>query len=69
MRIGNRRGDVVVHAEPFDGLQPGVVVVEGIWPPEAFEEGRGINTLVGADPGPPNGGGAFHDTAVWLRPA
>jgi anaerobic selenocysteine-containing dehydrogenase len=69
VRIGNRRGDVVVHAEPFDGLQPGVVVVEGIWPPDAFEEGRGINTLVGADPGPPNGGGAFHDTAVWLRPA
>jgi len=69
VRIGNRRGDVVVHAEAFDGLQPGVVVVEGIWPPDAFEEGRGINTLVGADPGPPNGGGAFHDTAVWLRPA
>ncbi len=29
-RIGNERGSVVVHARPFDGLQPGVLVVEGI---------------------------------------
>ncbi|HEX9648247.1 MAG TPA: molybdopterin oxidoreductase family protein [Alphaproteobacteria bacterium] len=69
VRLGNRRGSVVVHAELFDGLQPGVVVVESIWPNKAFEEGRGINTLIGADAGPPNGGAAFHDTAVWLRPA
>ncbi|MDP6352757.1 MAG: molybdopterin oxidoreductase family protein [Alphaproteobacteria bacterium] len=67
IRVGNRRGAVTVHAELFDGLQPGVVVVEGIWPNRAFEGGVGINTLVGADPGPPNGGGVFHDTAVWLR--
>ena len=30
VRLGNRRGDVLVHAESFAGLQPGVVVVEGI---------------------------------------
>ncbi|MGE0253776.1 MAG: molybdopterin oxidoreductase family protein [Alphaproteobacteria bacterium] len=69
VRLGNARGSVLVHVEPFDGLQRGVVVVEGIWPPECFIEGRGINTLVSADRGRPNGGGVFHDTAVWLRPA
>ncbi len=68
VRIGNQRGDVVVHARPFDGLQQGVVVVEGIWPNKAFIEGVGINALTGADPAPPAGGAAFHDTAVWLRP-
>jgi anaerobic selenocysteine-containing dehydrogenase len=69
MRLGNERGDVVVRAKPFDGLQRGVVVVEGIWPNHAFEEGRGINTLTSADPGLPKGGAVFHDTAVWIRPA
>ncbi|MCY4429993.1 MAG: molybdopterin oxidoreductase family protein [Rhodospirillales bacterium] len=67
VRLGNRRGDVLVHAQSFAGLQPGVVVVEGIWPGNAFVEGRGINTLVGSDAGPPNGGPAYHDAAVWLR--
>jgi anaerobic selenocysteine-containing dehydrogenase len=69
IRLGNRQGSVVVHAKPFDGLQRGVIVVEGIWPNTAFEEGLGINTLVSADPGRPNGGGVFHDTAVWARKA
>jgi anaerobic selenocysteine-containing dehydrogenase len=69
VRLGNRRGSVVVHAKPFDGLQPGVVIVEGIWPNGAFEEGQGINALIGADPGPPRGGACFHDSAVWVRPA
>ncbi|MFQ5784189.1 MAG: molybdopterin oxidoreductase family protein [Alphaproteobacteria bacterium] len=69
VRLGNRRGDIVVHARSFDGLQRGVVVVEGIWPNAAFEEGLGVNALVGDDPGPPAGGAVFHDTAVWLRPA
>ncbi|MCP5152086.1 MAG: molybdopterin oxidoreductase family protein [Chromatiales bacterium] len=68
-RVGNRRGSVVVHARLFDGLQPGVVVVESVWPNDAFEEGIGINALVSADRGPPGGGAVFHDTAVWLRPA
>ena len=68
VRLGNRRGTVVVHVELFDGLQPGVVVVEGIWPNAAFEEGTGINTLTSADAGPPIGGAVFHDTAVWVAP-
>ena len=69
VRLGNRRASVVVHVHPFDGLQRGVVVVEGIWPNAAFEEGLGINALVGADSPPPRGGAAFHDTAIWVRPA
>ncbi|HXZ02238.1 MAG TPA: molybdopterin oxidoreductase family protein [Stellaceae bacterium] len=69
VRLGNRRGTVVLQARAFDGLQRGVLVVEGIWPNHAFEEGIGINALVSADPGLPNGGAVFHDTAVWLRAA
>jgi len=67
VRIGNRRGDIVVHAKAFDGLQQGVIVVEGIWPNKAFVEGVGINAVTGSDPAPPAGGAVFHDTAVWLR--
>jgi len=59
----------VIHVKVFAGLQRGVVVVESIWPNRAFEEGIGINALVSADPGLPNGGAAFHDTAIWIRPA
>jgi anaerobic selenocysteine-containing dehydrogenase len=69
LRLGNRRSSVVLQARAFDGLQRGVVVVEGIWPNRAYEEGIGINALVSADPGLPNGGAVFHDTAVWVRAA
>jgi anaerobic selenocysteine-containing dehydrogenase len=68
VRIGNQRGAVNVTVKPFADLQPGVVVVEGIWPNDSFG-GLGINQLIGADRVPPNGGTAFHDTAVWLRAA
>ena len=69
IRIGNRKGSVVVHARGFDGMQPRVVIVEGLWPNHAFEEGIGINLLTSADPGLPGGGAVFHDTSVWVRPA
>ena len=69
VRIGNDLGDLVVHARIFDGVDPGVGIVEGIWPNLAFEEGMGINLLVSADPGKPNGGAVFHDTAIWIRAA
>jgi anaerobic selenocysteine-containing dehydrogenase len=69
LRLGNRQGSVVVHAKAADGQQRGVIVVEGIWPNHAFEEGIGINTLTSADPGRPAGGAVFHDTAVWVRRA
>jgi len=69
VRLGNRRASVVVHACAFDGLQRGVVVVESIWPNRAFVEGVGINALVSADAGAPQGGAVFHDTAVWIKAA
>jgi len=67
VRLGNERGEVIVHVEPREGQQSGVVVVEGIWPNRYFEDGIGINSLTSADPGWPNGGAVFHDTAVWIR--
>ncbi len=69
MRTGNGHGSVVVHARAYDGLQRRVVIVEGVWPNHAFEEGIGINLLTSADPGLPRGGAVFHDTSVWLGPA
>jgi len=69
VRLGNQRGEVLVHVRPVEGQQPGVVVVEGIWPNHCFENGIGINALTSAEPGWPNGGAVFHDTAVWIRRA
>jgi len=67
VRLGNERGSVIVHVKPVQGQQRGVVVVEGIWPNRHFENGIGINALTSAEPGWPNGGAVFHDTAVWVR--
>ncbi len=69
VRVGNARGSVILHAQLYDDLQQGVVIVESVWPNHAFEDNRGINTLVSADRGYPNGGAVFHDTAVWIRTA
>lgn len=67
--VGNWRGEVVLGARLFDGLQRGVVVAEGLHPAKAHKTGKGINTLTGSDPVAPFGGAAFHDAAVWLRRA
>ena len=40
--LGNKRGKVILHAESFEGLQQGVIIVEGIWPSEAFIGNEGI---------------------------
>jgi anaerobic selenocysteine-containing dehydrogenase len=66
VRLGNTRGEVVLHARLVGGMQPGVLVAESIWPSECFEGGIGINALTSDDPGPPGGGAVFHDTAVWM---
>nr|VFK36615.1 MAG: Anaerobic selenocysteine-containing dehydrogenase [Candidatus Kentron sp. SD]VFK39576.1 MAG: Anaerobic selenocysteine-containing dehydrogenase [Candidatus Kentron sp. SD] len=68
-RVGNRLADILLHARIFDGMQSGVVIIEGIWPNHAFIEGLGVNALVSAEPAPPNGGATYHDTAVWIKPA
>jgi anaerobic selenocysteine-containing dehydrogenase len=67
--VGNRRGAVRLHAKLFDGVRRGVVIAESIWPNDAYEDGRGINTLTGADAIAPYGGAAFHDNQVWIRRA
>jgi anaerobic selenocysteine-containing dehydrogenase len=67
IEAGNARGAIIVHAKSFDGVQRGVIVIESIWPNAAFEGGIGVNSLIGADPGAPNGGAVFHDSAVWIK--
>ena len=68
LRLGNDQGEIKVHALAFEGIQPGTVVVEGLWRNGDFEGGLGINTLISAEPGKPNGGAVFHDTAIWIKP-
>jgi anaerobic selenocysteine-containing dehydrogenase len=65
--LGNRRGQVRLHAKLFDGVRRGVLIAESLWPNSAYADGRGINTLTGADSIAPFGGAAFHDNKVWLR--
>ena len=69
VRVGNDQGSVVMHARSFEGMQPRVIIAEGLWPNHAFEEGIGVNALTSAEPGRPKGGAVFHDTAVWLTKA
>jgi anaerobic selenocysteine-containing dehydrogenase len=64
--VGNRRGEVVLHARLYHGLRRGVLIAESIWPNAAYPDGRGINTLTGADSIAPYGGAAFHDNRVWI---
>lgn len=66
VELANHRGAVRLHAELFEGLRPGVLVAESIWPNDAYPDGHGINTLTGADAPAPVGGAAFHDTKVRL---
>ena len=55
--LGNTRGEVRIHARLFEGVRRGVLIAESIWPNSAYPDGRGINTLTGADPAAPYGGG------------
>jgi anaerobic selenocysteine-containing dehydrogenase len=66
--VGNGRGEVRMHARFYDGVRRGVLIAESIWPNDAFPDGRGINTLTGADSIAPYGGAAFHDNRVWIKP-
>jgi anaerobic selenocysteine-containing dehydrogenase len=66
VQLSNARGAVILFAERFAGVLPGVVIAEGLWPNAAHEGGAGINTLTGADPVAPFGGAAFHDTKVAI---
>jgi anaerobic selenocysteine-containing dehydrogenase len=65
--VGNGRGEVILHARVYDGVRRGVLIAESIWPNDAYPDGRGINTLTGADSIAPYGGASFHDNKVWIR--
>jgi anaerobic selenocysteine-containing dehydrogenase len=67
IRMGNERGEITLWARRFDGVQPGVVIVEGVQPNAAFPDEAGINTLTSAFPPAPFGGAAFHDNHVWIE--
>jgi anaerobic selenocysteine-containing dehydrogenase len=67
--LGNARGEVRLHAKVFEGVRRGVLIAESIWPNAAYEDGKGINTLVGADSVAPYGGAAVHDNRVWIKRA
>lgn len=64
VRLRNRRGAVLIRARLTSGVRPGVLIAESIWPNAAYPDGRGINTLTGADQIAPFGGAAFHDNRV-----
>jgi len=67
--LGNKLGEVSVELKAFEGVQRGTVIVESLWPNNRFEHGIGINALVSAEAGKPNGGAVYHDTAVWIKQA
>jgi anaerobic selenocysteine-containing dehydrogenase len=67
IQIGNKRGQVILKAHYFNGIQSGTLIAESLHPNKAHKGGQGINTLIGSDPVPPFGGAAFHDCAVWVR--
>jgi anaerobic selenocysteine-containing dehydrogenase len=67
--LGNARGEVRLHAAVSAGVCRGVLIAESVFPNACFEDGRGINTLTGADSIAPYGGAAFHDNKVWIKRA
>jgi hypothetical protein len=52
---------------PSAGATRGIIVSEGLWDNRDFIDGRGVNTLTGADSVAPFGGAAFHDVRVWAK--
>lgn len=68
IRLGNDRGEVVLHARYVPGQTPETIVMESIWPAAAFGGGgHGINVLISDEAALPAGGAVFHDTAIWMR--
>ncbi len=68
IRIGNNKGSIAIHAEVTSETRIGTIVVESVWPNDAFIENIGINLLTSAEASQPTGGAPFHDTSVWVRP-
>ena len=69
IRMGTERGEIALWAQRFEGVQRGVVIVEGVQPNSAFPDEAGINTLTSAMSPAPYGGAAVHDNHVWIKTA
>jgi len=67
IRVGNDKGSIAIHAEVSAETRTGTIVVESVWPNQAFIENMGINLLTSAEASQPSGGAPFHDTSVWIR--
>jgi len=67
VRLENDLGDLVIYVEVTGEVEPGIVVVQSVWPNSSFEEGIGISLLTSAELTAPTGGAVYHDTAVWIR--
>ncbi len=68
VRLGNHRGSVALHIKGRQGQHRSDHCRREHLAQRYWLEGIGINCLIGADAAPPDGGAAFHDTAVWLEP-
>ena len=58
-----------LRARLFKGVRRCVLIVESVFPNGAFIDGRGINTLTGAEVIAPFVGAAVHDHRVLATPA
>jgi anaerobic selenocysteine-containing dehydrogenase len=67
VKLGSARGQVTLYCKAQVGQRRGVLISEGLWPNDAFENGCGINTITGSDQPAPAGGSAYHDNRVWMR--
>jgi len=65
--IGNKNGQAELFAKIVSGAKLGVLVAEGVLPNASHNGGQGINVLVSTEVVAPNGGVAYHDTAVWIK--
>ena len=62
-----RAAQIRLHVRSSADATRGIIVSEGLWDNRDFLDGRGVNTLTGADSVAPFGGAAFHDVRVWAR--
>ena len=68
VRVHNDRGELSLHAEVTDDLQPGLVAIPFGWWNRSTPEGRSVNALTNATTATDGRGSAyFHDTLVEVE--
>ena len=67
VQLGNERGVVIAHAEPAKASRAAWSSSRGSGRTSTSSTGSASMRLTSAEPGYPNGGAVFHDTAVWIR--